>query len=82
MNGTVITIPQDDDWYKKSFNTLVPLNIQGCTCEIVRLGEPPTMKKGSTGTIIMVNGIVYTVPIWAVKADKQCKFETRYNYNI
>ena len=65
MIGTVVTIPQDN-WYKKSFNLVVPLSIQGKPCEIIEESKSPNTYRGSMNMQISVEGKSYSVPRWAV----------------
>jgi len=57
-------IPQDTEQHR-SFNVLVPLNIQGKFCRIVKEGGR-TDRGGTIGHQICVEGRGYNVPTWAI----------------
>jgi len=69
----VINIPQKTDW-DRSFNVLVPLEIQGKECEVLKFGSPPEKYRGSTSTIIRIDGKIFGVPAWAVKKKQIMDF--------
>jgi hypothetical protein len=55
------------DWWQKSFNVLVPLEIQGKNGILVALGQSPNQRHGSICPRILVRGKEYSVPVWAIK---------------
>ena len=60
----VVTIPQKNS----SYNVLVPKEIQGKECKIIKLAQRPTATSGSVGHTIQVNGKYFNVPVWAVQS--------------
>jgi hypothetical protein len=62
-------IPQDTEW-NKSFNVLVPLDIQGKEGELIEEEKHPTMTRGSIGAQISVEGKHYSIPGWAYEVKK------------
>lgn len=69
----VKNIPQDTEQHQ-SFNVLVPLHIQGKECTVIEFGKPPTMTRGSTSNIILVEGKQYAVPLWAIEFNSNVYF--------
>jgi len=67
MNIIVNHIPQDTEW-NRSFNVLVPLEIQGKKGVLIQRGTNPTIWKGSMGHQISIDGKGYCVPSWAITA--------------
>jgi len=62
-------IPQDTEW-NRSFNVLVPLNIQGKTGELMREAQSPNMQHGSIGAEIKIEDQVHSLPVWAFERVK------------
>lgn len=61
---TVKHIPQDTEW-NRSFNVLVPLDIQGKTGELLKEAQPPNMQHGSIGAQVKIEGKHYCLPVWS-----------------
>jgi hypothetical protein len=59
------SIPQDSDW-NKSFNVLVPLEIQGKGGILIKSAESPTCRKGSQSAIVWIDNKNYFIPSWAI----------------
>jgi hypothetical protein len=76
----VKNIPQDD-WYKRSFNVLVSLTIQGCLCELITRATRHKSTGASFGHTIKVQGQFYSVPVWAIKEVVE-PVEFALNYSI
>lgn len=66
MNVIVITLDQSNE-HQKSFNCLVPLEIQGKTADLLEPAQPATTRHGSIGATIKVDDKCYIVPSWAIK---------------
>jgi len=60
----VKNIPQDTDFHK-SFNVLVPLDIQGKECQLISKGGIAQNGR-SMSHQIKVNNNFYSVPTWAI----------------
>lgn len=73
--GKVVVIPQDSE-YRKSFNVLVPLAIQGKECKIIEKPKSPNTQRASVGWEVEIEGRGYTLPSWAVELTKRV-----YPYN-
>lgn len=61
----VKNIPQEKEFWR-SFNVLVPLEIQGKQCELVSRGGTCKRTGRSISHGIRVGGNYYSVPVWSV----------------
>lgn len=64
---SIVNIPQDNE-YHRSFNVLVPLEIQGKPCRVVSIGG--ISRSGRTiAHQVCVEGKGYSIPSWALKEN-------------
>ncbi len=63
----VIKILNQDNWWEKSLNVLVPLEIQGKEGFLIEKELPPNTQRGSVSARVEVNGKIYGIPGFAYK---------------
>lgn len=68
MNVRIKHVPQDTEW-TRSFNVLVPLDIQGKEGVLVQRGTNPTIYRGSVGHTVLIDNKPYCLPCWSVVDD-------------
>ncbi len=77
----VNTIPQDTE-YHKSFNVLVPIEIQGKEGILLAPSQRSNERRGSISARIRVDEKNYFVPSWAVTIKKTEANTEAINYSI